>query len=91
MHLFEIVTAFGITLNVFAGDYDEAAVLYMAWHTVNRSEDMPDFEVKRRNPRWPGVNAKHVEAALARNTVGIGYYHRKEGWLILSPVDRHDG
>jgi hypothetical protein len=88
MHLFEIIATDGTILPVFGDDFDEVATLFTAWHMVNREGELPDFEVRRRNPRWPGLNTQHLVEALARNTVGIGRYDRRKGWSIVSPLDR---
>ena len=88
MHLFEIIAVDGTTLSVFGADFDEAATLFMAWHLANVVPPLPDFEVRQRNPRWPGLNTQHLLDALARNTVGVGRYDPVHGWAILSPLDR---
>lgn len=87
MHLFEVIPVDGATLSVFGGDFDEAVSLFMAWHIANRNTPLPDFEVRQRNPRWPGINTLHLMDALARNTAGIGQYDPGPGWTIVSPLD----
>lgn len=88
MHLFEVIGTDGTILPVFGENFDEAATLFTAWHMVNQAGELPDFEVRQRNPRWPGLNTQHLVEALARNTVGIGRYDPRKGWSIVSPLDR---
>jgi hypothetical protein len=88
MHLFEVIAVDQTILSVFGGDFDEAVSLFMAWHIANHDTPLPDFEVRQRNPRWPGLNTQHLMDALVRETQGIGRYDPLAGWSILSPVDR---
>lgn len=87
-HLFEIIAVDGTVLSVFAENFDDAAVLFSAWHVANESHPLPDFEVRQRNPSWPGLNKQHLLDALALDTPGIGRYDPAYGWAILSPVAR---
>lgn len=88
MHLHEVIATDGTILSVFAADYNDAATLFMAWHIANEEGPLPDFEVRRRNPKWPGINTAHLLKALAREIEGIGRYDPARGWSILSPLDR---
>ncbi|MDG5487833.1 hypothetical protein NYR55_04265 [Sphingomonas sp. BGYR3] len=84
MHLFEITTADGSTIPVFAAAFDEAATLFTGWHVSMQGTQVPDFEVRQRNPRWPGLNNQHLAEALARNQSGVGSYDPAIGWTIAS-------
>ena len=72
MHLYEIIALNGTILPVFADTFDEAATLFSAWHMVNQEGELPDFEVRRRNPRWRGLHPAHRGGALASDTGGVG-------------------
>lgn len=87
-HLFEVIAVDATILSVFAADFDEAATLFTAWYMVNQASPLPDFEIRQRNPRWPGLNTTHLLDALARNVVGVGRYDSTTGWSIMSPLDR---
>ena len=68
-------------------DFDQAASIFTAWHLGHRETPVPDFEVKQRNPRWPGINTDHLLAALERGLAGVGRYDARIGWSIRSPLD----
>lgn len=88
MHLFEVITIDGIILSVFAESFEDAATLFTGWHVANHGTLIPDFEIRQRNPRWPGLNTQHLVQAMAQGETGIGRYDPKHGWAILSPLDR---
>jgi hypothetical protein len=84
MHIFEVIGAGAPRLPVFAESYDGAVQIYMAWWLTHRTTDLPDLEVRLRNPCWPGFDLEHVRAALASNIAGVGRYDRQQGWTIVS-------
>lgn len=88
MHLFEIFKTDGTMLSIFGESFDDAATLFAAWHIVNHKSPLPDFEIRQRNPFWPGVNSKHLFDALATETPGFGRYDPVKGWTIVSPLNR---
>lgn len=90
MHLYEVTTTTGITLSVFGKSYDEAAAMFSAWNMEHGDRPLPDFEVKQRNPRWPGLNTAHLLAALELGRSGIGQYDPGDGWSISSPFDEQE-
>lgn len=87
MNLYEINSVEGVVLSVFAANFNDAAALFMAWHIANQEGALPDFEVRQRNPKWPGINTVHLLKALARAKPGIGQYDAGAGWEILSPTE----
>lgn len=88
MHLFEVITVSGQILSVFAENFDDAATLFTGWFVANHGTLVPAFEIRQRNPNWPGINTQHLFAALAANEEGIGKYDREMGWTIHSPLER---
>ena len=90
MHLYEVITTTGITLSIFGESYDEAAALFTAWHLEHGDQPLPDFEVKQRNPRWPGLNTGHLLSALEQGLSGVGRYDPDNGWWIGSPFDKQE-
>lgn len=87
MHLFEIETAIGTRVAVFAECYTHAATLFMAWWVLNHDGELPDFEVKQRNPKWPGLDTAKLMKALHRHVSGIGQFDPVAGWTIAPPTD----
>lgn len=87
MHIFEVTGAGTSAITIFAMSYDEAVCLYMAYWLARESRDLPDLEVKQRNPAWPGLNRKALDHALASGVSGIGRFDPNEGWRIVSPTD----
>lgn len=88
MYLFEVITIDGIILSVFAEGFEDAATLFTGWHVANHGTVIPDFEIRQRHPRWPGLNTQHLVQALTQGETGIGRYDPKYGWTIASPLDR---
>lgn len=88
MHLFEIINAEGLILSVFAETFEDAATLFCGWFVANHGNVIPDFEIRQRNPNWPGINTRHLLVALAQDEEGIGRYDRERGWTIHSPLER---
>ncbi len=91
MHLFEVIATNGEILSVFGKNFDEAAALFTAWHGANHGAPLPDFEVRQRNPRWPGLNTQHLIEALARNVSGVGRHDPANGWVIHPPFNQQEG
>ena len=89
MRIFEINAVGQHALPVFARSYDEAVGIYILHWTTNRRTGVPDFEVKQRNPSWPGLNRELLADALGRGVAGIGRLHPDQGWVIL-PADQRD-
>ena len=87
MNLYDVSVQSGSALPIFATDFDQAASIFTAWHLGHRETPVPDFEVKQRNPRWPGINTDHLLAALERGLAGVGRYDARIGWSIRSPLD----
>lgn len=88
MHLFEVIALDieGVpTLPVFAESYALAVQQYAIWWMQHQEGDLPDLEVRRRNPLWPGVDTKLLDRALDLNTPGIGRFDPVEGWSIFFP------
>jgi hypothetical protein len=90
MHLFEITTSTGATHNVFANDYDEAAAIFVSLQFIHHGDVAVEFEVKRRNPNWPGLNTRHLIEALGLNVAGMGYFYRDRRWAIRSRAEADD-
>lgn len=70
---------------VFATSYDMAAHYYAIWWMSHRAGDMPDIEIRKRNPGWPGLHVTLLHEALKRNQAGIGRFDAETGWTILMP------
>lgn len=87
MHLYEIETVTGTRISAFAECYPEAATLFMAWWVINENGELPDFEVKQRNPKWPGLDTGQLVNALERHVSGIGVFDPVSGWTIAPPTD----
>lgn len=90
MHLYEIETTTGERLPVFAACYAESATLFMAWWVINNDGELPDFEVKQRNPRWPGLDTDKLMEALERDVSGVGQFDPASGWSIAPPSDSRE-
>ena len=85
MHLFEIVAPESTVVSVFAENYHKAAEFFTVWWMSRYDADLPDFEVKRRNPQWPGLNRQQLVEALSQQIAGVGRYDVEKGWVILPP------
>jgi hypothetical protein len=58
----------------------------MAWWLIHKNRDLPDLEVKQRNPEWPGINQQHLRRAFTAQTAGVGTYDADAGWVIVAPA-----
>lgn len=86
MHLYEIAARRSNTLAIFAPNYGAAIEIYLAWWMTHMAGDLPDLEVKQRNPGWPGMHRQHLHEALRLGLAGIGIYEPEEGWTISHKV-----
>ena len=86
MYLYLVTPTDGSELSVFAESFDRAVELFTVWWLTHREGLLPDFEVKQRNPAWPGLDTKLLGEALSRDTAGIGLFDPKTGWRIVSPT-----
>lgn len=88
MHLFEVI-ALDVddipTLPVFAVSYDMAVHYYAVWWMHHRHGDLPDLEVRKRNPGWPGLDRTLLASALQLDIAGVGRFDDNIGWTISSP------
>ena len=85
MHLYEISASGHSSISVFAESYGKAVDLFVSWWMLRQNSDLPDLEVRQRNPSWTGLNTEHLQDALARGVTGIGRYEVSMGWTILPP------
>jgi hypothetical protein len=88
--MFSINAASGVSLTVCAASYDEAAEIFVVWHLEKHGEVPGEFEVLKRNRRWPGQNRKHLEEALGAGIPGVATYDLAHGWTISPPVSSED-
>lgn len=86
MHLFEITATRTDPIAVFASSYALAVEIYMAWWLINKDCDLPDLQVRQRNPDWPGINQQHLHRTFAAGIAGIGTYDANAGWAIAAPA-----
>lgn len=88
MHLFEVI-ALDVddvpALPVFAESYDLAVHQYLIWWMNHREGVLPDLEVRKRNPDWPGLNTDFLAKALELDVPGIGKLDPTQGWSIFFP------
>lgn len=94
MHLFEVIAldVQGVpAVSVFADSYDVAVHQYVIWWSHHREGDMPDFEMRKRNPSWPGLDAKLLADALELQRSGVGHFDPDGGWTIYFPADEAAG
>ncbi len=86
MHLYEIAATGSDPITVFAPTYAAAVEIYMAWWLIHKECDLPDLEIRQRNPEWPGINRQHLRRAFAAGIAGVGTYNADAGWAILAPA-----
>ncbi|MGN7160748.1 hypothetical protein [Sphingomonas sp. SAFR-052] len=86
MHLYQITATGNDPMAVFAESYPTAVEIFMTWWLINEGGELPDLEVKRRNPNWPSINQRHLEEAMAIGMSGIGQYKAGVGWTISPPA-----
>lgn len=88
MHLFEVI-ALDVesvpAVPVFAESYDLAVHQYVIWWMSHRDGDLPDLEVRKRNPTWPGIDSQQLAKALELNLCGMGRFDPATGWSIYFP------
>ena len=90
MHLFEVIAldVEGVpAVPVFADSYDLAVHQYVIWWLHHREGEMPDLEVRKRNPTWPGLDAGLLNKALELDLSGVGRFDPVTGWTIHFPGD----
>jgi hypothetical protein len=85
MHLFEIITPGEQALPVFARSYDEAVNIYLLHRLKQLDIELPDLEVRKRNPSWPGLDVQMLEEALKSDFAGVGSLVIGHGWTITAP------
>lgn len=85
MHIFQVIGAGTPPVTVFAASYDKAVRIYMAHWLARQSGDLPDIEVKRRNPLWAGMDREELAKALTLDLSGIGLFDPERGWRIVPP------
>lgn len=88
MHLFEVIALDieGVpAVPVFADSYDLAVQQYSIWWMQHQEGDLPDLEVRRRNPSWPGLDTELLGKALDLDTPGLGKFDPVQGWSIFVP------
>lgn len=86
MNIFEINACGQDPLSVFAQTYDEAVGIFIIyWATHFDPADLPDIEIKRRHPSWPGLDVTLLAEALDRGVAGVGRFDPAGGWEILAP------
>jgi hypothetical protein len=86
MHIFEVIGAGTPPITVFARSYDEAVRTYMARWLARETGDLPDIEVRRRDPLWAGMDREALAEALSLGISGIGHFDPDKGWAIVSPT-----
>lgn len=94
MHLFEVIAVDAepaSALPVFAKSYDLAVQQYLMWWMHHRDGDLPDLEVRKRNPSWQGLNAALLVKALELDLTGVGHFNSNQGWTIYTPEDERAG
>jgi hypothetical protein len=85
MHLFEIITPSEQPLPVFAKSYDEAVHIYLLHRLKKSNIELPDLEVRKRNPSWPGLDVQMLDEALKSEFAGVGSFQMGHGWTITAP------
>lgn len=88
MHLFEIVATADESVPavpVFAESYDLAVHQYHIWWRHHRDGNLPDLEVRKRNPTWQGLDVSFLAKALELNSSGVGRFDPDQGWTIYLP------
>lgn len=88
MHLFEIIALDieGVpAVPLFAESYDLAVHHYVIWWMNHREGELPDLEVRKRNPDWPGLDAGLLAKALDLDLPGVGRFDPVAGWTIYFP------
>jgi hypothetical protein len=90
MHLFEIITTGEQPLPVFARSYDEAVLIYLLHRVKQLDIELPDLEVRQRNPSWQGLDSQLLDEALKAESAGVGSFEVGYGWMITSPSLPYD-